>query len=304
MRTRAVIAMLSFLTTFSVTLPAGEIESKVEHGYAESAGGVKIHFAALGPKTGPVIVMVHGFPDFWYSWRSQMEALSAAGYRTVALDLRGYNLSDKPKGLDNYDMRLLVGDVVSVIKAQGRDKAILMAHDWGGAIAWQVAFHAPAVVEKLIIVNLPHPKGLSRELANNPAQQKNSQYARNFQQPDSHTKITAEGLAFWVKDPEAKKKYIEAFNRSDFDAMMNYYRRNYPREPYQESNGPVIKPQCPVLMMHGLKDTALLPAALAGTWEWVDDLTLVTIPDAGHFAQQDAPEVVNRTVKMWLAREN
>ncbi|MBY0373016.1 MAG: alpha/beta hydrolase [Bryobacteraceae bacterium] len=297
------LTMLTFLTTFAVQLPATTIESKVEHGYVESAAGVKIHYAAVGPKTGPVIVMVHGFPDFWFSWRAQMEALSAAGYRCVALDLRGYNLSDKPKGIENYDMRLLVGDVAAVIQAQGRGKAILMAHDWGGAIAWQVAFHVPQVVEKLIIINLPHPKGLSRELANNPAQQKNSQYARNFQQPDSHTKITAEGLAFWVSDPEAKKKYIEAFSRSDFEAMMNYYRRNYPREPYTESQGPLIKPQCPVLMIHGLKDTALLPGALNGTWEWVDDFTLVTIPEAGHFAQQDAPAVVNRTVKMWLARD-
>ena len=295
--------MLAILSTFGSFLPAAaELEARVEHGYAESAGGVKIHYAAVGPKTGPLIVMVHGFPDFWYTWRAQMEALSAEGYRCVALDLRGYNLSDKPKGVENYDMRLLVGDVAAVIQAQGRGKAIVMAHDWGGAIAWQVAFHVPQVVEKLIIVNLPHPRGLARELAHNEAQQKASEYARNFQQPDSHTKLSAEGLAFWVKDAAAKKKYVEAFGRSDLEAMMNYYRRNYPRPPYQEAQGPLVKPQCPVLMMHGLKDTALLPGALAGTWEWVDDLTLVTIPEAGHFAQQDAPEVVNRTVKMWLKR--
>lgn len=297
--------MLAILSTFGSSLAAAaDLEERVEHGHAVSAGGVKIHYAALGPKDGPVIVMVHGFPDFWYTWRAQMEALAGVGYRCVALDLRGYNLSDKPKGLEQYDMRLLVADVVSVIRAQGREKATVMAHDWGGAIAWQVAFHAPEAVEKLIIVNLPHPRGLARELAHNEAQQKASQYARNFQEADSHTKLTAEGLAFWVKDAAAKKKYVEAFGRSDFEAMMNYYRRNYPRPPYQEAQGPLIKPKCPVLMLHGLKDTALLPGALAGTWEWVDDLTLVTIPEAGHFAQQDAPEVVNRTVKMWLGRSN
>ncbi len=282
-------------------LAAGEIESKVEHGFADS-GGVKIHYAALGPKAGPLVVMIHGFPDFWYTWRAQMEALSAAGYRTVALDLRGFNLSGQPTGLEQYDMRLLIGDVVAVIKAQGSAKAIVMAHDWGGAIAWQLAFHAPQVVEKLIIVNLPHPRGLARELAHNPEQQKASEYARNFQKPDSHEKLTAEGLARWVSDPEARKKYVEAFSKSSFDAMMNYYRRNYPREPYQEASGPVIKPQCPVLQIHGLKDWALLPGALTGTWEWVDDWTLVTIPEAGHFAQQDAPDKVNRAVLSWLKR--
>ncbi|MDX2178581.1 MAG: alpha/beta hydrolase [Bryobacteraceae bacterium] len=276
-------------------------ETQVSHGYS-SVNGVKIHYAAIGPESGPLAVMIHGFPDFWYTWRDQMQALAKAGYRAVAMDLRGYNLSDKPKGVENYDMRLLVADVVGVIGANGREKAIVVAHDWGGAIAWQLAFHSPQSVEKLIIVNLPHPRGLSRELANNPAQAKASEYARNFQKDDSHTKLTAAGLAQWVTDPEAKKKYVEAFERSDFDAMMNYYRRNYPREPYRESAGEVKKPQCPVLQIHGLKDWALLPGALAGTWEWVDDYTLVTIPEAGHFAQQDASEKVSRAMLMWLKR--
>jgi pimeloyl-ACP methyl ester carboxylesterase len=293
---------MSFLALFSVSLPAGEILTQVEHGFADSSG-VKIHYAALGPKTGPLIVMIHGFPDFWYTWRAQMEALSAAGFRCVALDLRGYNQSDQPAGIEKYDMRLLVGDVASVIRAQGREKAILLAHDWGGAIAWQTAFHMPQAVEKLMIVNLPHPRGLGRELAHNPDQQKASEYARNFQKADSHTKLTPEGLAFWVRDPEAKKHYVEAFRRSSLEAMMQYYRRNYPREPYQDpAASPVIKTQMPVLVIHGLKDTALLSPALNGTWDWVDDLTLVTIPQAGHFAQQDAPEIVNRTLLMWLKR--
>jgi epoxide hydrolase 4 len=285
----------------AMTIAAADIETRVSHGYAD-ANGVKIHYAALGPESGPLVVMVHGFPDFWYTWRDQMEALAGAGYRAVALDLRGYNLSDKPKGLENYDMRLLVGDVAAVIQANRREKAIVVAHDWGGAIAWQLAFHVPQVVEKLIILNLPHPRGLARELANNPAQQKASQYARNFQQDGWHTKLTAEQLSQWVTDAEARKKYVEAFQRSDMEAMLNYYKRNYPREPYQEAQGPLIKPQCPVLQIHGLKDWALLPGALAGTWEWVDDWTLVTIPESGHFVQQDASAKVSRAMLMWLKR--
>jgi epoxide hydrolase 4 len=278
-----------------------DLDSKVEHGYADS-NGVKIHYAALGPQTAPLVVMIHGFPDFWFTWRDQMVALSK-DYRVVALDQRGYNLSDKPKGVENYDMKLLAGDVAAVVKHLKRDKAIIVGHDWGGMVAWTVAMSMPQMVEKLIILNLPHPKGLSRELANNPQQQKNSQYARNFQQPDAHTKITAEAISFWVKDPVAKQKYIEAFKRSDFEAMLNYYKRNYPREPYQEIKDQLPKVQCSVLMIHGLDDTALLAGALNNTWEWLEkDLTLVTVPKAGHFVQQDASEFVSQTLKMWLAR--
>jgi epoxide hydrolase 4 len=278
-----------------------DIEQRVEHGYADSSG-VKIHYAALGDKKAPLIIMIHGFPDFWYSWRHQMDALSKDFY-VAAIDLRGYNLSDKPKGVENYDMRLLVGDVAAVMKHLGRDKAIIAGHDWGGAVAWTMATYMPQMVEKLMICNLPHLRGLARELANNPQQQKNSQYARDLQQPDAHKKLTAEGLTFWVKDPEVKKKYIEAFRRSDFEAMLNYYKRNYPREPYKEDTSPPVKVKMPVLMIHGLDDWALLAPALNNTWEWLEkDLTLVTIPGAGHFVQQDAPEMVTRSMVMWLKR--
>jgi len=161
----------------------------------------------------------------------------------------------------------------------------------------------PEMVDKLIILNLPHPRGIARELATNPEQQKNSQYARNFQKEDAASKLKAEQLAFWVKDLKAREKYIEAFKRSDFEAMLNYYKRNYPREPYTEDTSPVIKVKMPVLMIHGLNDTALLAGALNNTWEWLEkDLTLVTIPGAGHFVQQDASDLVTRSIKMWLAR--
>lgn len=282
-----------------VAVPASDIESKVKHGYADS-NGVKIHYASLG--SGPLVVMVHGFPDFWYTWRDQMEALSDK-FQCVAIDQRGYNLSDKPKGVENYDVRLLVGDVAAVIRSLGQEKAILVGHDWGGLVAWQFALNIPQMTDRLIILNLPHPRGLTRELAHNPEQQKNSQYARNFQQPDAASKLKPELLAAWVKDPSAREKYIEAFKRSDFEAMLNYYKRNYPREPYTEDTTPVVKTQMPVLMIHGLGDTALLSGALNNTWDWMGkDLTLVTIPGASHFVQQDASELVSRTMRAWLLR--
>src|SRR5215475_2000554 len=140
---------------FAVAAFAGDIESKVTHGYADS-NGVKIHYASLG--SGPLIVMIHGFPDFWYTWRDQMEALSDR-FQVVAIDQRGYNLSDKPKGVENYDVSLLVGDVVAVVKSLEKKKAIIVGHDWGGLVAWSVAAFAPDMVEKLVIVNLPNPNG-------------------------------------------------------------------------------------------------------------------------------------------------
>lgn len=287
--------------TVSSTALAEDInmEKLVEHGYATN-NGVKIHYAAMGK--GPLIVMIHGFPDYWYTWRHQMTAL-AADHRVVAIDQRGYNLSDKPKGVENYSMSLLVDDVAAIVRHLGKEKAIIVGHDWGGAVAWTFAMRLPEMTDKLIILNLPHFRGLSRELANNPKQQKNSAYARRFQEEGAHKTLTAEELAKWVTDPEARQKYVEAFRRSDFEAMMNYYKRNYPKEPYVEDTSPLVRVKCPVLMIHGLDDWALLPGALNGTWDWLEkDLTLVTVPGAGHFVQQDAADLVSRTMKMWLAR--
>lgn len=294
---------LGFLMALTLSAATKDFDQKVEHHYADSAG-VKIHYAAVGK--GPLIVMVHGWPDYWYTWRDQMEAL-APHYRVAAMDTRGYNLSDKPKGVDNYAMRFLIGDVAAVIADAGKDsgqsKAIVIGHDWGGAIAWSVAMYQPNLVEKLIILNLPHPRGLNRELAHNPEQQKNSEYARNNQQPDSASKLTAEGLTFWVKDPDARAKYVEAFKKSDFEAMMNYYKANYPKAPYTEDTSPVLKVKVPVLQIHGLADTALLPNALNNTWDYLEkDWTLVTIPGAGHFVQQDASDLVTRSIVAWLNR--
>jgi pimeloyl-ACP methyl ester carboxylesterase len=275
------------------------LEQHVRHGYADN-DGVKIHYASLG--SGPLVVMIHGFPDFWYSWRHQMVAL-APHYQVVALDQRGYNLSDKPSAREAYAMPNLVKDVLAVIHAEGRQSAIIVGHDWGGAVAWQVAIHCPEVTEKLIILNLPHPRGMARELAHNPEQQRNSQYARNFQQEDAHLKVTPEALASFIQDEAARPHYLEAFQRSSIEGMLNFYKMNYPREPYKENTSPVVKVKAPVLQFHGLQDKYLLPGALNGTWEWVEQsYTLVTEPEAGHFIQHDAPELVSRTILSWLAQ--
>jgi pimeloyl-ACP methyl ester carboxylesterase len=268
------------------------------HGLAKS-GDVRIHYVTKG--SGPLVVMVHGFPDFWFTWRRQMPAL-AKKYQVVAIDQRGYNESDKPKGVESYAMGKLVGDVETVIKHFKRDKATVVGHDWGGAVAWSFAMSRPEMTDRLIVLNCPHPRGLMRELAGNPEQRRNSAYAREFQKPDAASRLTAEELAGWVRDPAARAKYVEAFRRSSFEAMLNYYKANYPRA--SDSAPPEVMPKvkCPVLMFHGLKDKALLAPALNGTWEWVDnELTLVTIPAAGHFVQQDAAELVTERILGWLS---
>jgi pimeloyl-ACP methyl ester carboxylesterase len=276
-----------------------DIDTYVTHEYVDNHG-VHIHYASLG--AGPLIVMIHGFPDFWYTWRNQMVAL-APQFQVVALDLRGYNLSDKPQGGEHYAMRALVGDIQAIVRHLGKDKANIIGHDWGGAIAWQFAMYFPALTERLIILNMPHPRGLTRELAQNPQQQAQSAYARDFQQERAHTRLTPESLSAWVQDPAARERYLEALRRSDFEAMLHYYKQNYPRPPYQDSASPLIKVQAPVLQIHGLQDQRLLSGGLSSTWEWLEnDWTLLTIPHAGHFVQHDAADLVTRTILSWLAR--
>jgi pimeloyl-ACP methyl ester carboxylesterase len=271
-----------------------------EEGFADS-GSVKIHYVTKG--TGPLVVLLHGFPDYWYTWRDQLPAL-AKHFQVVAIDLRGYNKSDQPQGVENYTVDKLVEDVHAVLKHFKRDKAVIVGHDWGGLIAWSFAMTHPDKTDRLIVLNLPHPKGMLRELANNPEQRKNSQYARNFQSPDAAKLIKPEMLVFWVKEPEARKLYLEALRRSSMEGMLNYYKANYPREPYKEDRDfPPVK--CPVLLIHGLQDPYLLPGALNDTWKWVEkDLTLVTIPGAGHFVHRDAADFVTRKMVRWLTEES
>lgn len=284
-----------------------DVFDEVEDHYVEN-GDVQIHYVSAGE--GPLVVFIHGFPDFWYSWRHQMAGLMDE-FRVVAIDQRGYNRSGQPEGVESYAMGLLTGDVATVIRDLGEESATIVGHDWGGAVAWGFAFAFPQMTDRLVILNLPHPQALARELSINVFQRRASQYAVRFQQGSADdpeiffgNPMTPQTLAGWVTDEAARARYVEAFERSDFTAMLNYYKANYPEIP--EPGTSVRLPQVPrltipVLVFHGLQDQALLATGLNGTWEWIDaDLTLVTVPDAGHFVQQDAAELVTSTIRWWL----
>lgn len=306
MRTRASLLVLLAL---GLCTPAAAQEmsfkdllTRTTEGYADS-GGVPIHYVTMGQ--GPLLIMIHGYPDFWFTWRDQMPAL-ARTFTVVAISQRGYNKSGQPKGVEHYAMAKLTADIDAVRQHFKADKAVIAGHDWGGWVAWSYAMAYPDRTDRLMVVNLPHPKGIDRELTNNPQQQQNSQYARNMQQPKSEASVDLDAMATRLAnrytDPVLKQYAIDAFKRSSLEGMQNYYKANYPRPPYtDEKQYPPVK--CSVLLFHGLKDNALLPGMLNDTWKWIEkDLTLVTIPDAGHFSQTDAAGLVTRTMVRWLER--
>lgn len=292
--------LLAFALGAALCVPAAFAQPRFQDHYAQN-GAVKIHYVSAGDPSKPLVVMVHGYPDIWYTWRHLMDELDG-DYRVVAMDTRGYNLSDKPEGVDAYKHAVLETDVEAVIRAEGRKSAILIGHDFGASTSWRTAMDKPQLVDRLVILSVPHPTNMAWELKTNPVQQKNSQYARNNQQPGSEDKLTAEGLARWVRDPEAQKVYVEAFRRSNFKSMMNYYRANYSPnigDAVVIPDNPPVK--APLLVLHGMKDTALGAAGHNNTWLRTEkDVTLLMIPEAGHFLQHDATALVNRTIHDWL----
>lgn len=303
-------AVLVLALAFPTGEAAGQVWDEVEHSFAQN-GDVRIHYASIGE--GPPVVMIHGFPDYWYSWRHQMDGLKDR-FRVVAIDQRGYNRSSQPSGVEQYDLSLLVEDVVAVIEDLGHGKATVVGHDWGALVAWNLAFRRPDIVRNLVILNLPHPTGLRRVWTGNREAVDDLAYARALREgspsdPDVlfGGPMTPETLSGWVQDPDARAKYIEAFKRSDFNGMLNYYKRNFPdvwsEDGPSESLLPVEPPtlEIPTLIFHGLKDEALPADGLNNTWDWIDrDLTIVTVPEAGHFVQQDAAGLVTKTMRQWL----
>lgn len=276
----------------------GESLPPLESAYADS-GSLRIHYMRGG--SGRPLLFLHGFPDFWYGWRFQLAAL-AGDYRVLAMDLRGYNLSDAPGGQKQYRMEHLIADVLSVLAAERLDQAVVIGHDWGGAIAWRVAMHSPAAVRGLAVLATPHPLALARELRESEAQRAASEYASRLRAPGSEERLTTERLASLVARSNAElQHYIEAFERSDIAAMMHYYRANYPRAGETAPELPAVA--CPTLLIAGLDDGAFLPDCFNGTWRWIDaEFQLVTLPGVRHSPHIDEPDRVNRILADWLGR--
>ena len=276
-----------------------------EHHYTDN-DGVQLHYVSGGE--GPLVVMLHGFPDFWYTWRDQMTELKTH-FRVVAMDLRGYNLSGQPTRVEDYRMSRLMEDVIAVIHACGEERATVIGHDWGGAIAWQLAIHHPEVVDQLVVCNMVHPTGSSQTSLEALRSNGNESYMDEFRKEKSNS-LPVSWLCGWVKDPDAKKAYEKAFKRSNVPGMLNYYRANTKTKAQRAKwlDDPKIpelpKVQAPVLAIFGLLDKYVDKRGLNNTWEWLDsEFTLVTVPEAGHFVQQDASERVSKAMKSWLLRD-
>lgn len=283
------------------------LQESWQHQYITS-NGIQLHYVTQGD--GSLMLMLHGFPEFWYSWRHQIREF-AKDYKVVALDLRGYNDSDKPSALSAYRVSELLLDVAGVIKGLGYETCTLVGHDWGGAIAWSFAHSYPELLERLIVLNIPHPAKFVEGLRT-PQQLLKSWYIFFFQIPwlpelliqsgdyqlisDAFTKMAVNPSVFTPKDLEAYKD--AAAKRGALTGMLNYYRNIF-RSLGQGQNWEILKIR--TLMIWGEQDTALGKELTYGTQEYVQDLTIRYIPDSSHWVQQEQPDLVNQYIREFLA---
>src|SRR5262245_10312218 len=264
-----------------------------EHHYAALPNGISLHYVACG--SGPLLLFLHGFPEFWYEWKDQLRELGK-DHRAVAPDMRGYNLSSKPAEVSAYKARHLVEDLRLFIAHLGVERCVMIAHDWGGAIAWNFAVAHPECLEKLIIINAAHPAIFSRELRHNPAQQAASAYMNLFRSDkaervlseNGYTRLIRMTLDAWqarggAATAEDRRAYIDAWSQPGaLTGSLNWYRAS-PLHPPQ-GDGAELPPQLdadsfrvtvPTLVIWGERDEALLPANLDGLKEVVADLQVV-----------------------------
>jgi pimeloyl-ACP methyl ester carboxylesterase len=274
--------------------------------------GIRLHIAASG--AGDPVVLLHGFPEFWYSWRSQLPALAAAGFRALAPDLRGYGDSHRPKGIEAYSTERLVADIVQLIERVAGGNAHLVGHDWGGVIAWRLAAMRPDLVRKLVILNAPHPQAFRRVLRTNPVQWLQSSYVLLFQIPWLAERLVSAG-DFWLMEQTFKyqpanpnaftaadiARYKQAFRQAGaITAALNYYRAAL-RYPGDLRSGPQTV-TVPTLVIWGDRDPYLSKQLTKDLDRWVTQLEVEHLPDASHWVQNDAPQKVNQLLSDFLSR--
>lgn len=280
------------------------------HNYA-TVNGIKLHYVEEGQ--GPLVIMLHGFPEFWYSWRSQIPALSKK-YRVVVPDMRGYNLSDKPQGLDNYKMDLLATDIKQLVHALGEKQAIIVGHDWGGAVSWALASMYPEVVSKLAVLNIPHPAEMKKALyGGNLRQLMRSYYIFMFQLPripewfisrNPYQFFKRTFISFSPKrkgaTEEELNEYVKAYTQpGGLTGIINYYRATIQKPVSIKAEKPL---PMPVLMLWGEHDKALGKELTYNTKKYCDNLEIIYDPTSGHFIQHDNPEWVNEKLLAFLAK--
>jgi pimeloyl-ACP methyl ester carboxylesterase len=264
--------------------------------------GVRLHYVEAGE--GPLVVLLHGFPEFWWSWRHQIPALVDAGYRVIAPDQRGYARSDKPGDWRDYRIERLAADVAGLIEAAGEERAFVVGHDWGAAVAWMVATLHPDRVERLAILNVPHPATMEKTLRSSPKQLLHSWYMFFFQVPWLPERLLGWGgrraLESAYRDArpgafssEDLDQYTEALAGSEgFRGPINWYRAALRRSPGATRR--LYRPiPAPVLVIWGEQDRFLTASMADPDPELVPDVRVVRLPAASHWVQHDEPERVN-----------
>ena len=280
---------------------SGLLGSAVREGYAD-IGDVRLHYVEAGE--GPLVVLLHGFPEFWYGWRLQIEPLAAAGFRVVAPDMRGYNLSSRPKGVKAYDIGPLTDDIAGLIRERGAESALLVGHDWGGSVAWALAMSHPEVVDRLAILNAAHPRKLSQGL-HHPGQLRKSWYFFFFDLPDLPESVVHANRWHFFRHflhdarpaytPEEIDRYIEAWSQPGAaTGMINYYRSSVRTSP-KKAEAALRPISAPTLVIWGQRDHYLGPELAEPDHDDVPNLDRVErLPDASHWVHHDDAERVTQ----------
>lgn len=275
---------------------AAQFSGPWTHGYA-NVNGVRLHYAEVG--SGPLVILLHGFPQCWYAWRHVMTRLSPY-YRLVAPDMRGYNWSDKPEGVSSYSLDKVSMDVVGLIEALGESRAHVVGHDWGGGVAWHLGAYHPEHLNKLAVINAPHPAAFRRELQT-PDQKIRSLYVFFFQLPVLPEAVVRLSIGSSLRNSasipgafsdEALDVYKSNLSQpGTATAMLNYYRAAFRQSArYKgEAERPV---NVPTLHLWGMKDFALSPRLIEGLNEWVPDLRIERAEDSNHWVPEEKPRWV------------
>ncbi|SNZ03932.1 Pimeloyl-ACP methyl ester carboxylesterase [Natronoarchaeum philippinense] len=264
--------------------------------------GIDLHVVAAGREDDPVVVLLHGFPDCFYGWRHQIQPLVDAGYRVLVPDQRGYNLSDKPSGLGAYRLGRLSADIAALIESEGEDSAHVVGHDWGAMVAWDLALRRPEYLDRLGILNVPHPAAFRSTLRSSPRQLLRSWYVFAFQLPRVPEWALSRSEFAGMTEALEETANPATFDSRDFEryrkiwaepgaltGMLNWYRAiaRRPDIPARE------RVDAPTLIGWGEQDTALVPELAEKSARYCEDVRVERFPERSHWVHVEAPEAVN-----------